>query len=271
METTQVLGVDRFSPFSDAELDTLKATDKIEVIAVYLGGPYFAGTPANKAYVESIFARDMGIVPIYVGQNKVSKGPDPVLTIKQGEADAIHAMDLFKALGIGVETGDCIFLDVESSTFAYNKAECGMYVAEWIKTVKGNDHTDGMYGSLETVDYLIRLEEPPQNFWLASWVSSTIDPMLKLDNIPGVPNSIFFNHQRGWQYAGNVGINGIVGKVDIDLFDKEYVIYQKTPVVETAPIQETKPAETVSDNPNWELEYMTLSNEIKAIFQTLKK
>ncbi|HEY1646049.1 MAG TPA: glycoside hydrolase domain-containing protein [Candidatus Saccharimonadales bacterium] len=269
METTQVLGVDRSSPFSEDELDTLKATDKVEVIGVYLGGPYFAGTPANAAYIESIFSRDMGIVPIYVGQNKVSKGPDPVLTVAQGDADANHAIELFRALGIGVETGDCIFLDVESSTFAYNAAECGMYVAQWLKIIKENDHTDGMYGSLATVDYLIRLEEPPTNFWLASWVSKSVDASLKLDTMHGVPNSLFINHQRGWQYAGNVSITGIVGKVDIDLFDKEYVIYKKTPVVETEATVEKAPTETAAETVNYEAKFNSLVAGLKALTETL--
>jgi Domain of unknown function (DUF1906) len=269
MEFTQVLGVDRFSPFSDEELDKLKATDSVEVIAVYLGGPYFAGTPANAAYIDSIFARGLGVVPIYVGQNKVSKGPDPVLTVSQGEADGNHAIELFKALGIGNGSGDSIFLDVESSTFAYNAAETGMYVAQWMKTVKDADHTDGMYGSLATVDYLIRLEEPPTNFWLASWVAKTIDPSLKLDHMQGVPNSLFINHQRGWQYAGNVDIAGIVGKVDIDLFDKDYVIYKKTAVAETPAAAETPTEKEVTAPVDYEAKYNQIVAGLKAIVENL--
>lgn len=264
MEVTQVNGVDRFTPFTEDELGTLKDKAGMEVVAVYIGGPYFAGNPATKEYIALIEGKGLGWIPIYVGQNYVKGSPEPVLTVEQGEQDALHAVALFDALGYANNGKYPIFLDLEITTYNFNKEAMGLYVSTWLKTVKSHGIREGLYGSIDTADYLIRLHEPPELFWLASWVSATIDSKLKLEDMQGVPPSLFINHQRGWQYAGNTGISGIAGKVDIDLFDKEYVIYKETPVAETVTDTETTPKEPVTEGVNWQYKYNQLRAEVMA-------
>ena len=224
METDQVLGVDRSIAFTDTELNILYNVYSVRVIAFYLGGPYYSVDGWTKEDIDRAMNKGFHVVPIYVGQNVVPGSVLPKLTIEQGLIDAHEAISLMVKFGFGDLKHGPVLLDVEQTTAEYDLAGTLDYVESFTRSLRDDYINDGVYSSLDFISKMTEHEISPSWVCVAKWDSKTFDGKLKLDNINGLPNSVFTHNSRAWQYAGNVQVNGINSPVDIDLFDYENVI-----------------------------------------------
>jgi len=246
MKIEQVLGVDRGKAFSDAELTVLKGLG-IEVLGIYIGGPYYGENGWTKSDVQLALDKEFGVVPIYVGQNFVKGSVKPTLTAEMGRSDAHQAELLMRDFDLDRTEPETVVLDVEFSTWYYDYAGTLEYVISWIETVRDNGFKPCVYGGLAIIDALIRAEKEPDYVWLASWISDKLKPKLSLDNMPGLPNSVFVNNQRAWQYSGGVILPALNGAVDLDLFDKNMAIYKTSDVRPVNGIDKTVTLKPVSE------------------------
>lgn len=245
-----IKGVDRATAFSDDELDVLKSDYGVECVAFYLGGPYYDIHGWQKADVERTRAKGFHVVPIYVGQNAIKGSPPPVLTSNQAIHDGTQAIDLLNEFGFSDPKDIAIALDVEESTYQYSPEDSAIYADEWCNTVHLHGAIPGAYGSLNFVDKMISTNRAPGWFWMARWEKKGFDNSLSLDDMPGLPNTTFTDHQRAWQYAGNVGLHGLNGNVDIDLFDITKTIAPETTTTDTqkeTTVTSTESAPTASE------------------------
>lgn len=270
MEISPLLGVDRSTAFTDAELDVLWTDHQVKVIAFYLGGPYYSINGWNKSDVDRCIAKGFKVVPIYVGQNFVTGSLAPELTAAKGSSDALEAINLMHEFGFSDVSGLPIFLDMESATYGHNPNGSDEYAYAWLLTTKQSGAVDGLYCDLTMIDAMVSKHEPPGLFWYASWRYNSISGQAKLDDMPGVPNSLFVTHQRAWQYAGNVQLTGLAGKVDIDLFDSAHCISKDAPKSVTPTEVVSASTEIVQDATQAIARINVVIGELNSIANSLK-
>jgi hypothetical protein len=270
MEITQVLGVDKSTAFTDTQLDELEKLG-VKAIGFYIGGPYYSINGWSKADVDRTLAKGFAMIPIYVGQNVVKGGKAPVLTAAQGSIDGTAAVGHLIDFGFKDVVGLPIVLDVERVTWDTYPEETAVYAYHWILAVRQYQIKDGIYGSVGIFDRLITDHEPPHWAWLADWVRTAIDNKLELANLPGFPPTLFSDHQRAWQYAGNVVLPTVGVAVDIDLFDSALTITKATavdaevPPTATATGVDSTPVDVTKQN------MITLIDNHVALLQQMKE
>lgn len=269
MEVSQLLGVDRSFEFTQEELNTLKNTYHVQAIGFYLGGPYYSG---NGWTVEGFDrARNSGfhMLPYYIGQNAVKGSRPPVFTAQQAITDANDAVRRLDEFGFSDPKGHCIALDVERASYYYSPEDSTLYADEWCNTLHIHSATPGVYGSLETFDHMISTNRAPGWIVLANWVAKGFDNRLSLADLPGMPNTQFTNYQRGWQYAGNVRLNGISEAVDICLFDSTKCIAPTGVKEELEPEVVSVPTVEATDNADVKTQLQTIIAQLTTIEQNM--
>ena len=239
MNFEQVLGVDRATAFSDVELGILKEKHNVKVIMFYLGGPYYSIHGWNKADVDRTMELGFDVIPVYVGQNSVNGSTPPVLTPQQAIKDADQCIQLLDEFGFSDPKDIPVVLDVERSTYEYSPKDSAEYGDQWTKTMAMHGAIPGIYSSLGYFDEMIKTGRAPEWIVFADWVAKGFDDRLSLGDLPGIPNTQWIEHQRGWQYAGNVSVAGLQSPIDIDLFDLTKVIKGKAPIVAPTKVPDT--------------------------------
>lgn len=247
MENAGVFGVDRDYAFSNEELNVLEKLG-VKGIGFYLGGPYYTRNGWSTDDVKRTLDAGFGLMPYYVGQNYVPKAALPKMNANQATADAHDALEKMTALFGSLSLSDPIDLDVEQSSWNYDSEQTTEYTVAFIESVRLNHCTSVVYSGLDLISRLVEIEHDPECVHLANWVSKGIDTRLSLANMPGMPESIFINHQRNWQYAGNVLLPGLSGKVDLDLFDETRLIHQDKPAVVLSQNAETGTSDVPKEN-----------------------
>jgi hypothetical protein len=217
---TTLRGVDSARVFSDAEAKRLKDDHGVRWTGVYIGGACSAGDGWSRGSVESIHnATGWSFLPIYVGQESSGICHAHELTKAQGEADAHHAASLMHDFGWDAKRDIPVTLDVEEGTFADDAAATINYVRAWVDTVKADGYEPYVYSSPTAVDAFAREKLAISAAWVASYFYSgfeNVTPYSKdLENQVG---DHFHDHNRAWQYAGGVNIEG-VGNVDCNVSD----------------------------------------------------
>lgn len=190
----------------------------------YIGGPGHSATnqPITPQLVRDYVGAGHPFLPIFVLQVKGFANPS---------ADVDSCVALLEEFGF--PSGSRVLLDLEPETGS-DPAVAGSYGAAVVSGLQAAGYVPGMYAQIAQLMYVATVHAP-YFVVFPSWFQAPgqggivqgIDPYhptvsappLDAWNQPG---------QRGWQYAGNVTINGLL--VDLDVIDSAIPNTSLTPL-----------------------------------------
>lgn len=189
---------------------------------IYIGGNNVgcrrsANPNLTSTWVAKVAQMGWWIIPTYTGY-QVAGGDcsscgavisrDPRTATSQGISDAQDAIVNAQSLGIG--PGNPLFFDLEAYYPGPNTTPTAMvFLSAWTNTLHAAGYTSGVYSSLSSgiADMKNYLGSPgytpPDQIWMASWKSSGYSAARTVWDFTTVPNSLWSNHQRIYQYAGD--------------------------------------------------------------------
>jgi hypothetical protein len=213
----EMRGVDSAGAFSTAAAKILKNDYGVRWTGVYIGGPCDGGFGWDKSVVEAIHAATgWQFMPIYVGQESSSICGASHLTAAQGAADAHQTAALMASFGWEKNRSIPVTLDVEQDTYVGDPSGTIDYVRGWIGTVRGEGYLPYVYSNPDAINAFASAHLAIDAVWVASYFYNRFESLTPYD-LNQIGNH-FSNHNRAWQYAGDVDIPG-VGHVDCDQAD----------------------------------------------------
>ena len=188
-----------YPPSTVAEWQRLREATGASVFAAYVPGwgePYHAASVGD---VQAAVDAGCQILPILVPapETMLRSG----LTEQSARVGLAFAQRFMQACGL---VGSVVALDVEANWSSDNRAEC----EDVVKAFNGAASSAGLsmciYGSPSFLTQLARVAPSPY-VWVASWVSTQPD---SVEAIPGIPNDLWTNNQRAWQWSGGTELAG---------------------------------------------------------------
>jgi hypothetical protein len=210
-------GTDRASAFSVAEAMTLKNNYGVQWTGVYIGGPCSAGSGWNQAGVTAIAnATNWTFMPTYVGQQSSAIcGAHHTLTTAQGTADGQAAANLMSTFGWEAHKNIPVALDLEAGAYESDNNGATAYTKGWVDAVHSAGYLAYVYSSYFAINHFgggMGIDA----VWIAAYPYTSFQNVSPYD-FTQIGN-LFSNHNRAWQYAGNVPTNG-AGGVDCNTSD----------------------------------------------------
>ena len=153
---------------------------------VYLGGAAYAcrDTQHNldKEWVDAVFEQGWRLIPTWVGPQApcweygtIKFSGDPKIASDEGASEAADAVDVARALGLGV--GTPLYYDMEQ--YPEQRPACSKavqaFVDAWSLGVAQKGYVAGIYGGPRNAAEDWRegvIDNPPSVVWLAHWVCS---------------------------------------------------------------------------------------------------
>jgi hypothetical protein len=226
-----------YPPTTVEDWDRLRNATGASIYAAYVPGwgePYRAATIAE---VQAAVQAGCEILPVLV------PAPDTMLrsglTEQSARVGLAFAQRFMQACGL---VGTVVALDVEANWSAANAAEC----EEVVKAFNGAASSAGLqvciYGSPAFLTQLARVA-PSTYVWVASWVSTQPD---SVNSIPGLPDSLWTNDQRAWQWSGGTDIAGFNIDRSVVAFGG---LWKAAPAPTPAPTPEPTPTPTPAPTP----------------------
>lgn len=187
-------------------------------VGIYTSGSMRA-CPFNRgaSWVSEVTAQGWGLIPIHVGlqapcvtqSGLASMSRDLATARSQGVSEAGVAISGVQAAGMGA--GTAIYLDLEY--YATNDPGCSAatlaFVSAWTQELQRRGYVSAVYGAagslMRDMSRAVLAGDssftPPQQIWVAHWnqlqtVWDTYSPQF-------YPDSLWVNHQRLRQYAGD--------------------------------------------------------------------
>ncbi|MFK4147621.1 glycoside hydrolase domain-containing protein [Streptomyces sp. NPDC004065] len=205
--THQGRGFDACTAPAQSSMNTWKSASPYAAIGVYIGGVNRACAQArlNAQWVQAQYANGWRFFPLYVGpQSRTSScgsacAPitDPAPQGRQAAEDAVA-----QAGALGMDKGTVIYNDLEAySRGGSSTTEVLGYLEAWTKRLHELGYRSGAYGSVSSLvaDLVAnaRTTTLPDVIHFARWndQATTADPAL--------PATLWANHARVHQYAGN--------------------------------------------------------------------
>jgi hypothetical protein len=209
-------GADSAGAFSLAAATTLATTYNVQWSGVYIGGACSAGSGWTKSKVTS-FANNLHwtFMPIYVGQQSANICGAHALTTGRGMSDGQDAANIMATYDWGPNKQIPIVLDLEGGTFNVDPTGSTNYVTGWVNAVHAAGYLAYVYSSPSAVNHFgdgLGIDA----VWIASYFYSGFKNLSPYDL--SQIGSLFNNHNRAWQYAGDISIPG-VGGVDCNTSD----------------------------------------------------
>ena len=216
-DVTVQRGVDRAGAFSDGEAATLAANDGVTWTGAYIGGACSAGSGWSAARLTALnAAAGWSFLPIYVGQQSSSICGAHTLSYAAGSSDGADAAAIMQSYAWSPGTMIPVALDVEAGTYSADAAGTAAYVQGWLDAVHGAGYLAYVYSSPTAINALASMGLPIDAVWAASYFYSDFADVAPSDLQQLGGN--FSNHDRAWQYAGNVAVSG-AGNVDCNTSD----------------------------------------------------
>ena len=210
-------GVDRAGAFSATEAATLANDDAVTWTGVYIGGACSAGsgwTPDALAAMNA--AAGWSFLPIYVGQQSPAICGASDLSYGRGVSDGNDAAAIMQTYAWAPNTMIPVALDVEAGTFSADAVGSIDYVHGWLDAVHGAGYLAYVYSSPSALNSFAASGLPIDAAWAASYFYSDFADVTPADLTQLGGN--FGDHDRAWQYAGNVSVSG-AGRVDCNTSD----------------------------------------------------
>jgi hypothetical protein len=209
-------GTDRAGAFSNTEAATLANSHGVKWTGVYIGGACSAGSGWTKSRVTAIAnAVHWTFMPIYVGQQSAAICGAHTLTTARGTSDGQDAANIMSTFGWDPHKQIPVSLDLEGGTYLADPAGSTNYVKGWVNAVHAAGYLAYVYSSPAAVNHFgagLGID----GVWIASYFYSGFANVTPADL--SQIGSLFSNHNRAWQYAGDIPIAG-VGGVDCNTSD----------------------------------------------------
>ena len=231
----QAQGFDACSLPSISKMQTWWNQSPYSIYGLYIGGIHLPSlcTIADKTWVSTVHQQGWSFLPIWVGpqapcttyHHKMSA--DPAVSYLEGRQEASAASSAAASLGLtnyGLG-GTIIYFDME----AYSGANlaCRQAVAAfmngWVESLHELGSLAGGYGgacSSYPTDWSV-IPHAPDGVWPAYWYRNNYDPNASVFSMPCLSDSLWKNHQRIRQYAGEVNNTwgGVTLNIDINVAD----------------------------------------------------
>ena len=188
-------------------------------VNVYIGGIHRAcpNLNLNPQWVSSAMAQGWGLIPTWVGpQAPCSRYTHRISynlaeAYAQGRAEADAASLAAANLGMTASgTGRTIlYYDMEGYSWRDEtgcRAAVKSFVSGWVERLHELGSLAGVYGgscSSYVTDWA-SLPHPPDQVWIAAWYTDGYDPSAGVFNVSCVSPTLWANHQRLRQYAGDL-------------------------------------------------------------------
>ncbi len=188
--------------------------------AFYLGGAGHQGfTAYTKAFVATLMAEGVGMLPIYVGAQGA-------LSHQRGVSDALDAVRLSATFG---DPNRLLVTDIERFASDANPAAAVDYMRGWTQTLHQHGFLSAVYGSLELMNGIAAGAGPRADaIWPAAWLvdAGKTVPQAKWPSVPTAVPKIAANlwnkpGQRAWQFLGDVVFPASKINVDVSVIDAE--------------------------------------------------
>jgi hypothetical protein len=205
-------------------------------INLYIGGSlsHCANQELNAIWVQEISKQGWTFIPTWVGpqapctsfRERISY--DPQISYQQGQTEADSAIKASSQ--IGLLGGSIIYYDVESYSVAVNNQSCRNAMNAFLSGWTGRLHTlgyrAGAYGAScnSFIAEWATISPTLDDVWIAHWhVPPQYDPDATVFGAPCLSDSLWANHQRIKQYAGDhiETWGGVSMPIDSDVIDGE--------------------------------------------------
>ncbi|GAB4579548.1 MAG: hypothetical protein Fur0022_22860 [Anaerolineales bacterium] len=200
---------------------------------IYLGGIARAcpNTGLNNNWIRNVVERGWNLIPTWVGPQAPCSAfthrfsPNPGTAREQGRREADAAYQVAAELGL-IPPGSPTILYYDLEAFP-NQKHCreaaGQFLSGWTDRLHELGQQSGIYGAgcgSYPVDWPA-LPAPPDAVWLAHWIYSTYTPSATVWNVACVSNTLWDNHERIRQYAGdhNETYGGVTLNIDSNVAD----------------------------------------------------
>ena len=210
-------GVDRASAFNATEAHTLKTSHNVQWTGVYIGGACSAGSGWTKALLTALATNEgWTFMPTWVGQQSPTICGAHNLTATQGQIDGAAAAQMMSSFGWAPNLDIPVVLDLEAGTYTYSASGSIAYATAWRDAVRSAGYLAYIYSNPTAIDAMYDANVKFDGAWPASWPYTSFHT--------GTPADLtqlgtrYTNHDRAWQYAGNVVASG-AGTVDADVSD----------------------------------------------------
>lgn len=205
-------GFDRCNIPTTGQMQTWWTSSPYHVINLYMGGVSrtCANSGLDSVWVATVSQQGWKFIPTWVGpqapcsrfQHRMS--PNATTAYQQGRGEADAAVQA--AIRLGFEGDMAIYYDMEGYP---NESSCRntvkSFLKGWNERLLELGVRSGVYGSPCTsyVSDWASITPAPDNVWIASWVAKTYDPNATVWGASCLSDSLWANHQRLRQYAGD--------------------------------------------------------------------
>jgi len=162
--------------------------------------------------------------PCYAG-NKPHMSADPATAYAQGVTEASAAIQTAIGLGLAAAdgSGSIIYFDMEH--YASEDPTCDdpvrAFVSGWTGELHARGNLAGVYGNAHALTGFASVANVPDAVWPARWLFFSYNPTVTVWDVPDLSPTLWANHQRIWQYAGdhNETWGGVTLNIDCDVVD----------------------------------------------------
>lgn len=207
-------GFDKCEIPTPQQLLDWRANSPYSAVNLYIGGSMAACS--NRAlsadYLRSLEVMGWAFIPTWVGPQSPCYGhgrmisTDPTLALAEGVAEANAAADTLARLGLTWEdgTGSIVYYDMEYYSTANETCNASVraFMTGWTQQLRSRGHLSGVYGAGPMLRLLASLPQPPNAIWAAHWIYTRFTPDASVWDVSGLPNGLWYNHQRLRQYTG---------------------------------------------------------------------
>jgi hypothetical protein len=210
-------------------------------IGIYIGGSN-RGCRAhneehlNASWIATVQKQGWNFIPTWVGpqapctvHNFYTMSSDPQVAFAEGRHEAGNASAVAKSLGLTTQDvgGTVIYYDMEPYP---NDANCRetvkSFMAGWASRLHELGNQAGAYGAAcasYITDWVLNPPYTVDHIWPAAWIYPGYNPNATPYNVSCIDNSLWSNHQRIRQYAGdhNERWGVITLNIDSNILDGE--------------------------------------------------
>jgi photosystem II stability/assembly factor-like uncharacterized protein len=189
-------------------------------IGIYIGGSSRSCPQRrlNRDWVAQVSGQGWYFLPIWVGpqapctpyRSRFSEDPDEAYN--QGLQEAGRAMDAARNLGlVNPEAPERLVIYYDLEAYDRNatptcQAAVERFLTGWVRGLQAGGHQAGIYGSScgSRASRWATLSPGPDAVWLASWIRRGYDPYVSVYGVRCVSDSLWNDHRRIRQYAGDI-------------------------------------------------------------------
>lgn len=272
-------GFDKCNIPSVGQMATWWSNSPYYSVNLYVGGisRSCSNSGLDPFWIQAVSKQGWSFIPTWVGPQapcsgfkyRISENPDVAYLEGRNEAElAALAVDR-----LGLARGRVIYYDLEG--YSPGSLECReaakAFVKGWVERLHEMGTRAGVYGSPCT-SYMNdwNLVVPaPDVVWIASWYTRDYDPDANVWDVPCLSTSLWADHQRIRQYAGDHQENwgGVTFTIDSNALDGEVTYLSNaastpTSLTSTGPLPLTSPQlesmQPVSPLQGWALKEQSL-------------